>query len=373
MRIAILTLPSHTNYGWILQAYALQTYLQEYGHEVEFIEEYKKERPLWIKMISYAKRFLQKVLFDKNTLVFKEKKQEEVLSIAAALPHAFIDKYLKIKKVQSFALLEEKDYDAYIVGSDQIWRPQYFSGKIENAFLSFTKKWHVLRIAYAPSFGTNEWEYTTLQTEKCKKLLCKFDKVMLREDDGVDLCRKFLHTEAYHVVDPTLLLEAKDYLKLLCDLENKSMDDVLLTYILDNNSEKEQLINNYSELLSLSICPIQVLNENVSVGFKIQPSVEDWIRSFSTAGFVITDSFHGCVFSIIFRKQFLVIANKKRGLSRMLSLLRKLGLEDRLVFLPFSLEYKKLDLINYSEKGYLLNEWRCYSANMLNESLMLNN
>ena len=104
--------------------------------------------------------------------------------------------------------MTEGEYDAFIVGSDQVWRPSY-NQHLEQAFLNFTENWkNVKRIAYAASFGVDNWEFTKKQTKECKRLVQKFDFVSVREDTAVNLCKEHLGIEATHVLDPTLLLSA---------------------------------------------------------------------------------------------------------------------------------------------------------------------
>lgn len=242
----------------------------------------------------------------------------------------FINKYIHCKNINALSDLKEKDYDAIVVGSDQVWRPPYYS-QIEGAFLNFSKGWNIRRIAYAPSFGVDNWEYTDEQTEECRRLLRCFDAVSVREESGVTLCRKYLGRDAEWVLDPTMLLDAKDYAKLFQLAGTLPSKGNLLCYILDESPRTKTLIDNVAESLNLKAFRVnsQVEDYNASLECCIQPPVESWIRGFHDAQFVVTDSFHACVFSILFRKQFVVAGNAGRGLSRIKSLLGMLGLESR--------------------------------------------
>lgn len=340
MRIGILTLPLHTNYGGILQAYALQTVLERMGHEVVVFDTPNKNflPPLWKLPLSFSKRIVLKFLGKTNS-VFIERYNNKVRSVITQHIQPFIDTYIHRKEIRSFKDLKQEDYDAIIVGSDQVWRIIYFPGlwlgqQIENAYLDFAKNWNIKRIAYAASFGTENWEYDEEQTKKCKNLLHKFDAVSTREVDGVKLCKAKFEVDAHHVLDPTMLLSMDDYMVLFQKANTPKREGTLLNYVLDESEKIDFLINKVAT--DKHLVPFAVNNpfeydESKPLQQRIKPSVETWLRGFYDAKFVITDSFHACVFSILFKKQFVVVGNKKRGMSRIESLLKIFGLEDRLV------------------------------------------
>ena len=226
-------------------------------------------------------------------------------------------------------------FQAFVVGSDQVWRPIYFDRHhIEQAYLSFTKGLSVKRLSYAASFGTDDWEYTPRQTEQCKALLLQFDGVSVRERGAVALCREHFGREALHVLDPTMLLTAADYRQLIAQSpEQLQPIEGLMTYILDSDFEKEAVAQRIAEHNGWSIFRGNSRCEDLTAPLteRIQPPVEQWLQGFSQAQMILTDSFHACVFSILFHKPFVVIGNAARGLSRFHSLLSLFGLESRLV------------------------------------------
>ena len=353
MRIGILTLPLHTNYGGILQAYALQTVLERMGHEVVVFDTPRRKWhiPIWKKPLVYGKRILKRYLLgDKSCIIFREQKEEDEYPIICQHTRRFIDKYIHLKSIDNLCNLHSNDFDCIVVGSDQIWRPLYYAD-IENAFLKFAENWDIKRIAYAASFGTDKWEYTPEQTEECGQLVRLFDQVSVRESAGVEMCRKHFGIEAQLVLDPTMLLEADDYISLLKDKSHKD-SGLLLSYVLDETDEKKEIISAIANEKGLKVSKIGA-NENnykVSLEERVKPSVEQWIRGFYDADFVVTDSFHACVFSILFKKQFIVIGNEERGVSRLKSLLGMFGLENRLIYsksndLPQDVEYPKVSHI----------------------------
>lgn len=367
MRIGILTLPLHTNYGGILQAYALQTVLERMGHQVVVLDTPRKKWhvPLWRKPLVYGKRIFKRCLLgDKSCIIFREQKEENEYPIICQHTQSFIDKYIHLKSIDNLCNLNSNDFDCIVVGSDQIWRPLYYAD-IENAFLKFAENWNIKRIAYAASFGTDRWEYTPEQTEECGRLIKSFNQVSVREKAGVEMCKRYFGIDAQLVLDPTMLLEKQDYISLLKDKSPKS-NSLLLSYVLDETDEKKEIISKIAKNRGLNIFKIDANEKNykVSLEERIKPSVEQWIRGFYDADFVVTDSFHACVFSILFKKQFIVIGNEERGISRLKSLLGMFGLENRLISskiqaIPQDFVYSKISdtVVTYRNKSmnYILN------------------
>ncbi len=336
MRIGILTLPLFANYGGILQAYALQTVLERMGHEVYHITKIWEpfSLPAYLKPFCYGKRII-KNLFGYKTPILYEKKCRIEQEMSMIYTSQFIDKYIKKRTYKNYSTILPYEYDAIVVGSDQIWRPIYFGiNDIEQAYLKFAENWDIKRIAYAASFGTNEWEYTPEQTAKCCKLANQFNKISVRESSAVPLCQKHFNIKPEFVLDPTMLLNKKDYIELIYrknDIIQKSGN--LFYYILDETKEKKDLIEkiaiqrNLQPFKSNAKCD----DPKAPITERIQPPIEDWLRGFMDAELVITDSFHGCVFSIIFNKPFIAICNKNRGQARFESLLNLFSLQNRLI------------------------------------------
>ena len=130
MRIAIITLPLHINFGGIMQAYALQTVLVRMGHQVDVLDTYEALRlPIWKMFFSYAKRMMRKYLQGDDLLVFYEKIWNRERQLLAKNTQTFVDKYIHLKAISSLKVLSEQDYQAYVVGSDQVWRYSYTGSK----------------------------------------------------------------------------------------------------------------------------------------------------------------------------------------------------------------------------------------------------
>lgn len=335
MKIGILTLPLHLNYGGILQAYALQTVLERMGHEVVVINRPMEGKPAFIRSLIYYLRRLFKYYVLRRRDVSVKWEEGALKAYYERLPlNNFINDKIKNRFIQNLSEIKPTEFDAIVVGSDQVWRKAYFYSKIEDAFLLFAEKWNVRRISYSASFGKdNVDDYTVEEKRNVARLLRIFEKVSVRESSAVNVCSKEFNIEAVQMLDPTLLLSADDYRAMIDKHGAVNLDGNFFCYILDQTADLSETIREIEQRngwksFFLHGGPEALATE--SNNKKIQP-VEVWLQSFRDADAVITDSFHACVFSIIFNKPFLVFGNSIRGMSRFESLLKMTGLEDRLV------------------------------------------
>lgn len=380
MNTAIFTLELNTNYGGLLQAYALQEILKEIVPEqsVCVIDSKKKWHiPMtWKLPFRLAKRCIKKVL-GRQDIIFVERRIRKEWPVISQNTEQFVQTYISRRKITSFRQLNRNDINYFIVGSDQVWRPGYaWQGRVETSFLSFAEDWQVKRIAYAASFGTDEWEYTDAQTKKCSRLLQKFDAVSVRESSGIELCAKYLKRfDVFHALDPTMLLDVSEYKALFDKAKTPASDGNLLIYILDETAEKERIIHSVSQNLKLNPFYVGVKTESLKVPpeQRIYPPVESWLRGFYDAEFVVTDSFHGCVFSILFKKPFIVYGNEKRGMARFDSLLDLFELKSRLIIGAVKEEQIREimeEQIDYSLVYEILNREREKSMDFLRKALL---
>ncbi|MFS3859588.1 polysaccharide pyruvyl transferase family protein [Proteus mirabilis] len=330
MKIGILTQPLVTNYGGLLQAYALQKYLIKNDFEVLTVDIRPKKPKLWgIKsiIVNIIKKYL---LRRKNIAILPISKKEKktIRKYTSKFINENIKTTEKIKSIKEINKLNKYNFDAYIVGSDQVWRPAY-SPNITTYFLDFLKNdTKTIRIAYAASFGLDNCnEFTQKQLKICSELAKKFHLISVREDSGVELCKKYFNLNAQHVLDPTMLLNKEDYIELIKKDNISRNTGNMMTYILDSSPDKEKIINIVAKKYKLT--PYSVMPDKNN---KVYPPVTQWLRGFWDAEYVVTDSFHGVVFSIIFNKQFIAIGNINRGLARFSSILKKFSLENRIIF-----------------------------------------
>jgi len=336
MKVAILTQPLGRNYGGILQAYALQTYLKRMGVEVETLDR-KANVDKLLSLKAYL-RNLVKLCLGRIKSIPTEKKHDSVMSSLAAFRDQYIDMSQPIRNERELRnYFSGKKVDAFIVGSDQVWRPRY-SPSILNYYLDFVDDlgFSPKRIAYAASFGVSNWEYDDNTSRQCKNLISKFDAVSVREESAVALCESHLGIGASWVVDPTLLLEREDYERLVSAGRDQGCPASVLSYVLDPEQSKQTVSDKVASNLNVKTFTIKpslsISQVNARDRYKCNyPGVDSWIKSFRDALFVVTDSFHGTVFCIIFNKPFLVIGNRKRGMARFESLLAQFGLEERLI------------------------------------------
>lgn len=342
MKIGILTQPLQSNYGGLLQNYALQQTLVKAGHEVKTIDwnagNNLREVLYRIKVKMMHALSPSKYPASGYWPTVKER------SVIQRNTNRFVQSYIKhtevIHSYKGFVKQSTNGaYDAFVVGSDQCWRPAY-NAFLPSMFLDFAQKKQVKRIAYAASFGTDKWEFTPQQTNICAALAKMFDLVTVREDSGVKLCKEFLGVDAMHVLDPTMLLTKDDYIQLIEAEKEPHSAGTLFNYILDPNAKKTAFIQRVAKVqkqTSFQVLPKCQAETRTMEDVKnriedcVFPSVTAWLRAFMDAEMTIVDSFHGMVFSIIFNKPFWVIGNEERGMSRFTSLLKQFQLEDRLL------------------------------------------
>ena len=384
MEILILTQPLHTNYGGLLQAYALQQILKGMGHDVVTDRlGVVRKLPLWnraLRFLYHAVQFciLKNYRYYPYRYLFvsfdKESKAKRSISINTdRFVNTHIDTIDLLTRSNESVIDAVRQFDAIVVGSDQVWRATM--SDIPTYFLSFTKAINVKRIAYAASFGTDDLnEYSKMDMKIASESIKLFDAVSVREKSGVHLCRDYFKMDAVHVLDPTMLLSKDDYLKLIEEEDKPCSENILLTYVLDRTQEKNDIIQRVGEALHLTSCEngavkyfSNVVESNVSEC--IYPSVSRWVAGFRDAQIVVTDSFHGTVFSIIFNKPFVAILNSKRGSSRFISLLSVLGLENRLISTTNDLLEEHLKPIDYTEVNKILNDWRYLSISFMERHL----
>lgn len=333
MRIGIITQPLRNNYGGILQNWALQQILIGMGHQPITVDAYEL-----LPFGAYVKdlcRWYYYYVFKHIKLDYPHRYKSRN---SFKLSGKFVEK--NIVKTRPLDLYEERIIDDYgidcvIVGSDQVWRPKY-NPVIENMFLDFLKNRNIKKLVYAASFGTNEWEYSPGLTLKCSSLIQQFNAVSVREDSAVSLCREYLNVEALHVLDPTLLLGKDEYLSLCEGVQGKKAP-FLAVYCLDKTDAKMALFRRLAKHFNLKL-------RFFSAHQDLKLTVPEWLAMFRDASAVVTDSFHGTVFSIIFEKQFFSILNLVRGKARVESLLDQLDLSSQIID-EDSMSYS---IVNYS-------------------------
>lgn len=361
MRIAILTQPLKTNYGGILQCYALKTVLDRMGHEIIVLDrQYPNPnlKTIILRLGSIAKCVIKKYMLGKkdiaimspwgsyysihNTHKASEDDEKGQLQI-----RRFICEHIPMTSAlrstgELAKYVASNGFDCILVGSDQVWRECY-SPCIEDFFLGFLPEEDKhLKITYAASFGTADEPISSGHIDDCVRLARRFSAISVREESGVQIMKNDFGLDAKLLLDPTLLLSAEDYGKVSGTAGNCG----LASYVLDENEMKDSILEEAGKALNLRQTKLRIVAGHPDAETVSTPSVERWLASIAGADFVITDSFHGCVFSIINRKPFIAIANRDRGLERFNSLLGTFGLTDRLIFSKEDFEARKERLLS---------------------------
>ena len=324
MKIALLNLPFDNNYGGNLQRFALMQVLQDMGYDVIHLQTSCYERvPGCFPLYTILKRMAKRILKRNKEGIFREYRQNINYANENKAIIPFYERYVKhTKTISSYQELRKYDsFDAYIVGSDQVWRRSMsFKFPYTSMFFDFVKnKEAVKRIAYGVSFGTSEDEIPEVEKPELTELYRLFDAVSVREDSGLQLLKKYGWNDpkAIQVLDPTLLLTKQQYSHIIDKGNTVPVDGDVFCYVLDKTEEIDNIINSIS--MQNKWCPFRT-----SINPADMVSVEQWLRSFRDAKYIVTDSFHGFVFSIIFNKPVKLVYNKRRGNERFDSLQRLL-------------------------------------------------
>jgi hypothetical protein len=324
MKIGVLTLPFNINYGGILQCYALCTYLKKQGHEPVVLQrEAISALKLWVKT-ALCKVGLFKYI--DGTYGVGELIRPFVKAHLNCTP--VVNATWKLER-----LCKQHALDAVLVGSDQVWRREFALKFGYDNFLDFVPS-GMPKVSYAASFGLSDWGYTPSETERIKKLLAEFKGVSVREEEGVALCSEYLGVEAQWHIDPTLLLEAKDYERV--SSPRLIAEKYVFVYWLGDEGAIAPVLKKY-EKEGVRVCQIN-LRSNACL-----PSVGDWLSYIKYAVMVVTDSFHGIVFSMIFNTPFHVFCNQAGGFGRIQSLFKALQIQHKISDGEAAVDYSALN------------------------------
>ena len=348
MKIGIITFwKSKDNYGQILQSFALQQYLLNYGHEpflIRYQDNPKEEAsfkisrffvyllkiPTYLKWYIQQKMYTRKIRQYENTVAQTDRHFDDFMK--ANIAHT--------QDVYTEQLLAQKapEADAYICGSDQIWAGDWAY------YLNFASD-DKPKIAYAPSLGgitTFNPDYEHIMTG----LLKRFSFIGMREDSGVEVCRRLGRKDATKVVDPTLLLTRANYDKIRINTKEASTHAYILLYILGNPMAcKLEDIYLYAQKRSLEVKYVASSGQADKYEHYF-PQVGEWIDLIANAEMVITNSFHGTVFALLYEKNFITIPlnqGYERMNTRVIELLKATNLSDHLYGGNFDIMPKDAD------------------------------
>ena len=331
MKLGILTFHFADNYGAVLQAYALQTYLETLGHEVSIINY----QPGYITNGGHLRfpRSKRDIYADARVIFIKIALFRAALTgkTRKAAFAAFRTRHLKTNRREYTTLAqlraEPPACDAYICGSDQIWNPPARAGVDAAYYLDFGTK-TCRRISYAASFGRAAIEED--YKKDIGRLLAGLDAVSVREKSGLELVKNLAGRDASWMPDPSLLLN--DYQPVITKPED---EDFVFSYCLRGNNFIADVQKFVAKALHTQlILPYNSQQRWSSNGKVVYLGPSEWVGRIRYARTVVTNSLHGTIFSILFRKPFIAIplAGRKQNLNeRVMSLLTRLGLKDRLL------------------------------------------
>lgn len=345
MKIGILTFHWVTNYGAVLQTFALQSFLEDLGHEV-YVVNYKPKNyddTLWT-FIRYRK-------FVHLQAYLQGKKQEKALSDFRHEKLHLTERLYQCSEIEHIA----KDFDIIISGSDQVLNPSFLQhGEGKNRitptyFLGFP--FEGKRVGYALSFGCTE--YPDKAKQVAGSFLSKFDLVSVRENTGIDIVKSMGRSDAVVVPDPTLLLDSSVYQSLAAESLIRQTEPYTYCFFIRNVAERKKAL--YPLLQNRS-----VLWNNEDGHYCMQ----DWLSKISNSEFVITDSFHCVVMCLKLHKPFIVITELDGNVGmndRLYTLLENISLKERIVYrgniFADLLERKNMDWSEVDELNANYAEW----------------
>lgn len=328
MKIGLLTYHKSYNCGAVMQTYATCRILKELGHEVELID-LRQPEPIRLRQLIFIPRFIKFYHFCKKfypSLTCHYKTMEELR--AANL-----------------------DYDCLLVGSDQTWNPLISKEQCLAYFLDFGGE-HVRRVSFASSFGVREWpeNYKEL-LPVIDKLLHRFSAISVREATGQNILKQQFGLDGSLVLDPTMLHSS--YAEITTNIYPNHR---IVCYLLSRDARQLDMARYLSR--KMDIPARMIFNGYPLRGFEYcyPPAIEGWIEQIGGADIVITDSFHGLVFSLLYHRQFAVIPIANGLSSRLLDLLKLVGLEDhvftsqdelenRMEVLQCPVDYERVDAV----------------------------
>lgn len=360
MKIGILTFHCAINYGAVLQAYGLQEFLRGLGHDV-FVIDYRPKyltKPYrafnylfysYSTIGQYIKGFIRSCLiypirYKRNRNFFK-----------------FIKKYLKLCSLDLNK--KKQDFDVFVFGSDQIWNPQITQGFDKIFFGDFPAAENSKLIAYAVSMGGQN-NLSEMNSNLLLNLLNRFSYISEREHSLQDICnREMLDKEITTVVDPVLLSGRDIFEHIVIPIKEKF--PYLLLFQLGKNEIVTQYAKKIAKQKKLNFIEIVSFTDSLKdKNLKQDLSPQEFLGYFKRASYIITTSYHGTVFSILFQKQFNTIAFNTLNDERALFLLKLLNLETRMNTLntlyddreiDYSLVEKKLQIYQRESRNYIMN------------------
>jgi hypothetical protein len=363
MKIGLLSYHNSVNYGAVLQIYALKKTLEKLGADVSVIDykainsEYEFSLDNVIRHIGLSRalvKYLYYHTFAKKLINAKKRKFTEFINVNFNLTRSF-------NSTDEFG--SGNNYDIVICGSDQIWNPEITNGFDRMMFCDFYST-KTQKFSYAASVGDVKIIDTEEKRKEFFKLLKNFNSIAVREKELADFISQNSKINTLVTLDPTLLLNASEYTPIKD--APKSIDRYILVYQLARYPRSMEVAHLLAKEKNLKIIEIinnpYVLLRDKSMLFSASPL--EFLNLVQNAEYVITNSFHGTIFSIIFKKDFYTVASRTRN-SRITNLLTTLNLTNRLLYEDS--EILPRNSIDYDKVGVLLEKEREISLNYLKD------
>ena len=367
MKIGILSYHNSVNYGAVLQIFALKTTLEKLGAEVSVVnyEAISSEYSVFsfknaMSTNGFTKGLVKyiyyKIIAKKHINIKKENFEK------------FTENYFnlsqKYKSIDDFEKLN--DYDVIICGSDQIWNPEITNGFDPMLFCNFNSN-KIKKYSYAASVGDVKIISSLEKKKEFLRLIKNFDQIAVRETELAEFITENTSVNPLVTLDPTLLLNAEEYDKVEDNRNVKK--DYILIYQLARYPKTMEVAKQLAKDNNLKI--IEIINnpyvKSKNSLMELSASPGEFVNLMKNANYIITNSFHGTVFSIIFKKNFYTISSRTRN-SRIINILGTLELNDRLI------EEKAQDFprdeIDYTKVKPLLEKQRESSLNYLKKIVM---
>ncbi|MBD5540670.1 MAG: polysaccharide pyruvyl transferase family protein [Lachnospiraceae bacterium] len=346
-RVGIITFHCSYNYGSALQTYALQCFVENLNYDVEIIdyvlnsdfEHYKLFRRALYK--TNRKAFVADLIF----LLPHIKRRNSFKRFVKSRLHLTNGSYSSLDMPEKLQELNNR-FDIFVCGSDQIWNIDCTNGVVPPFFLSFADD-NKLKIAYAPSLSHVGFRMDV--QDEMKKLIEGLDWISIREESTLSYVQSLTTKDVKVVLDPTLILDSQYYYCLI-DKIKKESGKYIFVYMLEPNQE---LIEYCDEMCKKKNIKMYYITSRGYRGFKTGHNLygispEEFLYYIANAQYVITNSFHATVFSILFNKQFCTFETEKSN-SRMVDLLEKLNITERLYHSQFDIE-KSIDYLSVMDK-----------------------
>ena len=369
MKIGILTYQRAHNYGALLQAYALKTYLKSLGHQTEVIDYWPEYHDEDYKLIPYFKprSFLGKI----KAILLLFLGYNRIIKRANGYKK-FMSKHLNLTvnpKYSNEQEMSEIEYDVVVYGSDQIWRKSnypFFKGFSDLFFGDSLKKVNK-KITYAASMGIIDVD--NQDKDYLKRKLKNFDSISVREEELKLLVDEIKEDNVSLVLDPVFLLAKEEWVELNTSAIPLSQDKYIFFYQLMPSKDSIDFVQRLKEFYGYKVIEIRGRVEPLLFGNRYHQTASpfDFLSLLQNAEIVVSTSFHGVAFSLIFEKQFYALGMEKNS-GRVQSLLNKLNISERLITTTNQLNFE--EKVNYQNvnirKQELINQSQNYLIKTLN-------